>query len=38
MKEIRNDSRLAKVLVYCGIAACVAGALFYLYKAYMMIA
>ena len=38
MKAIRNDSRLAKVLVYCGVALCLVGALVYLYRAYLMFA
>ena len=38
MKEIRNDSRLARALVYCGVALCLVGALAYLYRAYVMFA
>ena len=37
MKEIKNNSRLAKVLVYAGVAFCAIAALFYLYKAYSMV-
>ena len=37
MKEIKNNSRLAKVLVYAGVAFCAMAALLYLYKAYSMI-
>ncbi len=36
MKEIRNDSRLAKGLVYGGVAFCLVAALVYLYRASVM--
>jgi hypothetical protein len=37
MKEIRNDSPLARALVYCGVALCLGAALVYLYRAYVML-
>jgi len=37
MKEIKNNSRLAKTLVYAGVALSAAAALMYLYKAYVML-
>lgn len=37
MKEIKNNSRLAKALVYAGVAMCIAAALMYLYKTYIML-
>ena len=37
MKEMKNNSHLAKVLVYAGVAMCIAAALMYFYKAYVML-
>lgn len=37
MKEIKNNSRLAKVLVYASVVFCAVTALLYLYKAYSMV-
>ncbi len=36
MKELKNNSRLARVLVYCGVALCAGAAVWYLYRAYAM--
>ena len=33
MKELRNNSRLAKTIVIAGIVLCLAAAIFYMYKA-----
>ena len=37
MKEIKNNSRLTRILVYSGVALCAVAALMYLYKAYIML-
>ena len=37
MKEIKNNSRLAKALVLVGVAFCLGAALVYLYRASVML-